>query len=369
MAYSTIWGTSLYLIESPPISFSNSTLRQIIHISSSGEKIRLKLSNKNGKSDLEINSIKIANSISQGTGEIDETSNTPILFENKENITILAGCEVYSDIFSFPLKALSEVAISIYFGKVPNEYTGHEASMTYSFIEEANKVNNAIISTQNKIAHYYFISLIEAISEIQKDIIVCFGDSITDGVGSANDRHNRYPDLLSTKLRLNKGTADISVINQGITSTRVTENGIERYTHDVLDIKGVKYIIMLYGVNDINWLNLKSDEVISCYKKIIDLAHEKRLFIYGCTILPYGNNEIWTKEREIVRKEVNDWIRNTKVEDGGFDYVFDFDKFVKDPNDDTKLFKEYDSGDEIHPGPQGYMKMVQAIDDLSLFTK
>ena len=369
MNYSTTWGTSLYLIESPPISFSNSTLRQIIHISSSGEKIRIKLSNQNGKSDLEIISIKIANSVTQGTGEIDENTNTPILFENKENITIPAGSEVYSDIFSYPLKALSEVAISIYFGKVPNEFTGHEASMTNSFIEEGNKVNNAIISTKNKIAHYYFISLIETISQTKKDAIVCFGDSITDGVGSTNDRHNRYPDLLSMKLRLNKDTADISVVNEGITSTRVTEHGIERYSHDVLDIKGVKYIIMLYGVNDINWLNSKSTEVLSCYKKIIGLAHERKLFIYGCTILPYGNNEIWTKEREMVRKEVNDWIRKAKVEDGGFDYVFDFDKYVKDPNDDTKLYKEYDSGDGIHPGPHGYMRMVQAIDDLSLFTK
>ena len=369
MNYSTTWGTSLYLIESPPISLSNSTLRQIIHISSSGEKIRIKLSNKNGKSDLEINSIKIANSVSQGTGEIDQNTNTSILFENKENITIPAGSEVYSDIFFYPLKALSEVAISIYFCKVPNEYTGHEASMTNSFIEEGNKVNIAKIDTKNKIAHYYFISLIESLSENKKDTIVCFGDSITDGVGSAIDRHNRYPDLLSTKLRLNKDTSDISVVNEGITSTRVTEHGIERYNHDVLDIKGVKYIIMLYGVNDINWLNSKSDVIISCYKKMIGIAHEKKLFIYGCTVLPYGNNEIWTMEREMVRKEVNEWIRNTKVEDGGFDYVFDFDKYVKDPNDDTKLFKEYDSGDGIHPGPQGYMRMVQAIDDLSLFTK
>ena len=99
MNYSTIWGTSLYLIESPPISFSNTTLRQIVHISSSGEKIRIKLSNQNGKSDLEINSIKIANSISQGTGEIDETSNTPILFGNKEN-TVMNTLNYFSYILN-----------------------------------------------------------------------------------------------------------------------------------------------------------------------------------------------------------------------------------------------------------------------------
>ena len=369
LTYSTTWATSLYQIEPPPINLSNNTLRQIIHISSSSQKIRLRLSNKNGKKNLEINSINIADSVSQGTGEINETTITPMLFEGKKNIVIPPGKEIYSDVFSYPLKSLSEVSISIFFGSVPDEYTGHEASMTNSFIDEGNKINNKIISTKNKISHYYFISLLEILSPTKKDTIVCFGDFITDGVGSTNDKHNRYPDLLSMKLRLNKETSEISVVNEGITSTRVTEHGIERFTHDVLEIKGVKYIIFMYGVNDINWLNLKSSEIISAYQRIIKLAHEKKLYIYGCTILPYGNNEIWTEEREKVRKEINEWLRNTKTEEGGFDYIFDFDKYVKDPKDETKLFKDYDSWDGIHPSPEGYLRMVQVIDDLTLFTK
>ncbi len=77
------------------------------------------------------------------------------------------------------------------------------------------------------------------------------------------------------KLKLNKNTADLSVVNEGITSTKVTFKGIERYSHDFLEIKGVRYIIMLYGVNDINWLDLECDEIVSTYKKIMNLAHEK----------------------------------------------------------------------------------------------
>lgn len=80
-------------------------------------------------------------------------------------------------------------------------------------------------------------------------------------------------------------------------------------------------------------------------------------------------NEIWTEKREKVRKEVNNWIRNTKSSDGGFDAFFDFDKFVKDPNDDTILKNEYDCGDGLHPNPQGYIRMVQAINNLTLFTQ
>ena len=132
--YTTVWATSLYKIEPPPFTLSNNTLRQIIRISSSSETIRLKLSNRE-KSNLEINSINIADSLTQGTGEIIQKTITPITFDGKENIIIPPGSEIYSDNFSYNLKSLSEVAISIFFGKVPSEYTGHEASMTNSFIE------------------------------------------------------------------------------------------------------------------------------------------------------------------------------------------------------------------------------------------
>ena len=69
-----------------------------------------------------------------------------------------------------------------------------------------------------------------------------------------------------------------------------------------------------------------------------------------------------------MRNEVNEWIRNTALDKGGFDAVFDYDKEMKDPNDKTKLAKLYNCGDGIHPNLKGYQKMVDCIKDLSLFT-
>ena len=42
---------------------------------------------------------------------------------------------------------------------------------------------------------------------------------------------------------------------------------------------------------------------------------------------------------------------------------------MKDPNDETKLYSYYDSGDGLHPSPEGYQRIAQAIDNLDLFTK
>ena len=367
--YFTTWGTAIISTAAPTKELSYNSLRQIIHISTSGEKLRLKLSNKFGKTDLVIQSISIADSASQGTGEININSLAVLTFNGKQGIIIPPGSEIYSDTIPYSLKALSEIAISIYFGETPSDLSGHTNSRTNSFIEEGNRIYEQVFSKVNKIAHWYFISAIEVYSDSPKNVIVCFGDSITDGTGSNNDKQNRWTDFFSLKLRLNEDTSDIAVVNKGISGNRIITQGIKRFSYDVLEVKGVKYIMVLYGVNDINLLNATSSEVISAYKQIIKEAHRNNIFIFAGTILPYGNFHRWTEEREIYRKEVNYWIRNTGPEEGGFDYVFDYDEIIKDPNDETKIFTDYDSGDGIHPNSEGYQKMVQAIDKLDIFTR
>lgn len=368
-SYFTTWATAIISTAAPNIPLSNNSLRQIVHISASGEYLRLKLSNKLGKTNLEIKEIIISDSVAQGTGEINVNTLTPVTFKGENGIIIPSGEEIYSDTVSYNLKSLSDLAISFYFGETPERISGHTNSKTYSFIEEGNKINEQTFSNENKIDHWYFISAIEVVSNPPKKTIVCFGDSITDGAGADIDKNNKWPDFLSLKLHLNKETSDIAVVNKGINGNKITTQGIERYSYDVLDIKGVTYIMVLYGVNDINLLNATSSDVISAYKQIIKQAHENNIFIFAGTILPYGNFFRWTEERENYRQEVNKWIRNTKPEEGGFDAVFDYDELLKDPNDETKLLKIYDSGDGIHPNSEGNSKIVQSIDNLELFTK
>ena len=367
-SFFTTWATAVYETESPKMKLTNNSLRQIIHVSASGENVRLKLSNKNGKTDLEIKEVTIADSLTQGTGEIDLKTLTTLYFEGEKNIIISPGKEIYSDVISYSLKPLSDIAISIYFGKTPENLTGHPKSRTYSFIEKGNKIYNETISRENKIDHWYIISALEVSSNPRKKTIVCFGDSITDGTGTTMDKQNRWPDLLSAKLHLNKETNNIAVVNKGIGGDKITTQGLERFSNDVLEVKGVSHIIVLYGVNDINVLNVTSSQIILAYKTLIEKAHKNNIFIYGGTILPEGNYGLWSEEKEKYRKEVNYWIKNTKKEEGGFDAFFDFDEFIRDPDNHNKIFNLYDCGDGLHPNEEGYQRMIQAIDNLDIFT-
>ena len=368
-SYFTTWGTVISDTFNPKMKLSNNSLRQIVHVSASGNNIRLKLSNKEGKTNLEIKEINIADSKSQGFGEIDANTIAYLTFKGEKEIIIPPEQEIYTDTISYNLKPLSEISISIYFGLTPDILTGHKSSRTHSFIEEGNKISAQKFSKNHKKACWYFISAIEVSSLPIKKTIVCFGDSITDGSGSTIDKQNRWIDLLANKLYLNKDTSDIAVVNKGLSGCKITNIGLQIFLNDVLQVKGVTYIIVLIGVNDINSNNMSSIQIISAYKQIIEEAHKNNLFIYGGTVLPYGNCKKWNKEREIVRQEVNNWIKNTKSENGGFDAIFDFDKLIKDPNDETKIFKKYDRGDGLHLSPEGHKKMVESIDNLELFTQ
>ena len=366
------WGTSN--VETlkknlPQINLSNNSLRQIFRISIPGHTIRIKFSNRYGNSILKIQKAIISDSASQGTSEININETQTITFLGKEKINIDAGEEIYSDKINYSLKALSEIAITIYFGIVPNEITGHGNSITNSFIEEGNKIYKEIFSSDYKTPHWYFVESIEVISNKQNNAIVCFGDSITEGVGSTIDKNDRWPDKLAEKIHNSSIYLNLAVINAGIGGNRICDQGLARFEHDVLNIKGVKYIIMLYGINDMIHLNTTSKEIISAYKKIIEEAHKKNLKIYAGTILPVGNWFTWTNEREKDRLEINEWIRNTRKEDGGFDYYFDFDKYLKDEHNQTNLADEYDSGDGLHPSSKGHEAIANVIEDLSLFKK
>ena len=122
---------------------------------------------------------------------------------------------------------------------------------------------------------------VEFYSNPIKPTVVYFGDSITDGQGSSNDKQNRWIYLLAVKLHLSKDTSDVAVVNKGINGNRITTQGIERFSHDILEIKGIYHILVLYGVNDINLINLTSADIILTFKQVIVKAHQNNLLIFS----------------------------------------------------------------------------------------
>src|SRR6266436_2019321 len=61
------------------------------------------------------------------------------------------------------------------------------------------------------------------------------------------------------------------------------DSALVRFDRDVLGLTGVKYVILLEGINDIGLghPDVTADQVIAGYQELIDRAHTRGLIIFG----------------------------------------------------------------------------------------
>ncbi len=368
------WTASPYYDSSnpPPVSLANAVLRQVTHVSLGGSQIRVLFSNLAGNGSVTINSAHIA--LCKATPSVDSTIDTTtdkaLAFSATASVTIAQGKEVWSDPIDFTVPALGNITITTALGSVPSNVSGHSGSRTTSYIQTgSSNVSAASMTSATTTDHWFYISGIDVMADASARGIVAIGDFITDGRGTDTNQNNRWTDVLAARLQANAATANVSMMNQGIGATNlVGTSGTAaqaRFNRDVLGQSGVKYAIVLDGVNDIGG-GAAYSSLKSAYDDLISRAHAKGLLIYGGTILPFNGNSYYTTAHESVRQQVNTYIRS-----GVFDGTIDFDAALRDPSDPTKLqatYAAWSQEDWLHPGPAGYQKMGDTA-DLTLFTQ
>jgi lysophospholipase L1-like esterase len=199
--------------------------------------------------------------------------------------------------------------------------------------------------------------------------VVAFGDSITDGWRSSDDANRRWPDVLAERLRQGPESRRFGVLNAGIGGNRVLLDGrkgihgqsaAQRLDRDVLSRSGVRTVIVLEGINDIQQSPHQLDPT-KITAGLADIAARSRahgLRVIGGTLTPFGGCICYSPQEETTRQAVNAWIRDS----GTFDSVVDFDAALRDPADPHRMLPAYDSGDHLHPGDAGYEAMGNAVD-------
>jgi lysophospholipase L1-like esterase len=143
------------------------------------------------------------------------------------------------------------------------------------------------------------------------------------------------------------------------------DSALARFDRDVLGQAGVKYVILLEGINDIGLGNpdVTADQIIAGYRELIDRAHARGLAIFGGTLTPAEGNPyaFYKSYDESKRRAVNQFIR----EGGAFDAVLDFAGAVSDPANPSR-WKIGLSADSLHPSDAGAEVIANQI-DLALF--
>jgi lysophospholipase L1-like esterase len=368
----------LALVTTPPTSpeLNDATLRQIVHVSIGGASIRVRFSNTFGATPLEISSAHVA--VSAGPGAIRPDSDKALTFSGQPSVSIPAGAPIFSDPLAFNLAAQSDLAITIHIATAPDAVTTHPGSRATSYLQSGDAVSAADLSSATKVEHWYFLDDVDVQSSAAAGAVVTFGDSITDGAHSTENANTRWPDDLARRLAANKKTAGIGVLNEGIGGNRLLHdmtgpNALARFDRDVLSQSGVRWLIILEGINDLGAHGRTplrdekiptAQELIAAYQQMILRAHTHRIRVFGATILPYQGAGYFSSVGEADRQTINQWIRTS----GAFDAVIDLDAATRDPQKPTQLAPTADSGDHLHPGDVGYKAMADAI-DLKLFLK
>ena len=371
----TTWSTSQQLVEPgnmpPAPGLTNNTLRQTVRVSIGGDQLRLHFSNIFSKGPATFKSVAIA--VSREGSIIDTATQKMLTFGGNNSVTIPAESEIYSDPLAFHLVPGSRLAITIHFGETSPTVTGHPGSRTTSFILEGDKTLSEDFTGSVETDHWYMIQGIDVKTTSEAAAIVALGNSITDGRGSGTNKQNRWTDILSERLLGNPKTKHYSVLNAGIGGNCVLHGGLgptalDRFDRDVLSQSGVRWLIILEGINDIGGIRDEesaprvAQELIDAYTLMIEKAHAHGIKVYGGTILPFAKSFYDTPFRQEARNIVNEWICSS----GKFDAVIDFDKVMRSPDDPKTILPDVHSGDFLHPDEAGYKIMGDCI-DLGLF--
>lgn len=201
-------------------------------------------------------------------------------------------------------------------------------------------------------------------------VVVAFGDSLTDGGHFVS---HPWPAVLAERIERQLGRGAVSVVNAGISGNRLLQDdfgpgGVRRFEHDAVRQPGVRWVIVLEGINDLGYAGsvepeaprVTARQLIDGYRQLVARAHAAGVKIYGGTLLPFegASSGYFAPDKELERQAVNAWIR----ESGELDGVIDFDAAVRDPGRPARLRTDFDTGDHLHLNEAGHRAMGEAVD-------
>ena len=349
---------------------SDRTLRQVVRISTGGDRIRLRLSNEMSTRPLLLGAVHVA--LAGANGETLPGTDRVVTFNQAQGATIPARAPLLSDPIAMPVKPLARLAISIHLPQGAPDATVHSYSAATGWTAPGDQTAATSLTDATTLGPRVIITGVEVENRNPARTIVTLGDSITDGVRATPDSDRRWPDLLAERLQRG-GMTLTGVANAGISANRLLSEGdgynaLARFDSDVLAVPGVSHVVILEGVNDLGAAArdqqpmLPPAAIIGAYRQMIARAHDRGVKVILATILPYKGAGYWSAAGEASRVAINDWIRTSGEADG---YV-DLAQAIADPADPARMAKAYDVGDALHPNDAGFRVMADAI-DLSLF--
>ncbi len=363
-----------------------------------GRETRIRLSNAFGTKPVTFDGIYIG--LQADSSAVTAGTNRPVTFAGSPSVTLEPGQSAWSD--ATPMPFLADVppafllgrklAVSFHIAGESGPMTWHAKGLTTSYVTAPGAGAHGAEEDEASFAYsttsWYFLDAIDMKVAPETQLIVAFGDSLTDGTGSTLNGDDRWPDVLSRRLHAKSG-GKFAVVNAGIGGNLITgpaeyspqmsypggPAALQRLERDVLSLSGVSTVIWLEGINDFSKNGNASVEDMQ--KALADgVAMIKKrvpgVRVIGATVTTALGNPGPAHgfvEQDVKRQALNNHIRGSGI----FDGVIDFDKITVNP-ETGELLPEFvpdstmggPNGDKLHPNRLGYLSMGLAI-DLNLF--
>ena len=389
----TTWSQAQKGIGFFPVNDNDHTVAYEIPIQNTGDRVALTLGNYYSEVSLALASVSVS---------LDKDSGfKPVTVNGSESFAVDACGLVKTDSIAMLVTSGTAIYVRIYYPDQPqvnraisgNTFATHaERSIKGDFTKTTPLICDDVFSDtmiDDPYAVKYGGSLIESKTRFTLTLqgvdvhtkkaggtIVAFGDSITEQGHWVRPTQEKVAEKLG---------AGYSLVNAGISGNRLLRGftnlprrtqffglaGIERLVHDVFEVnEHVISVVIALGVNDLHQPGTEAqfsidelptfDELVAGYQHLIKVAREHGSRVFLATLSPFIGYTVAVKneEKEAIRKQINDWIRHNREVAG----IYDFDALLSDPTDCTTANPLYDSGDKLHPSPEGGLAMSHLID-------
>ncbi|NJP95621.1 SGNH/GDSL hydrolase family protein [Nonomuraea sp. FMUSA5-5] len=347
-----------------PRGFRDQTVRQPLLMAGGGERVRLRLTNRYGRAPLTIGAARVALRAAGG-GIVPETERE-VRFGGAAEVTIPAGGEIVADPAELAVAAGTHLMLSLYLPGETEPATYSHQPMEVAYVVPGDQAGAPDLPGAEQVPARFYVSGVDVHAPRGTAIVVAFGDSWFEGVGTTMSADRRSVDALNA--RLERGW----VVNQGIAGNRllvdeVGEHALARLERDALAVPGATHVLVNLGINDLGLPGMAglppatAGDLIGGFTELAGRVRAAGLTVLAATIGPFGGAiypGISTPEGLAARREVNDWIRTG----GAFDAVFDVAEAVADPGKPDFIRPGFDSGDGMHLNDAGARAMAGAVD-------
>jgi lysophospholipase L1-like esterase len=381
-----------FAFPAPEQGASDQTFRLIVRPDVWGGQTRIRLSNVFGTRPVTFDDVFAG--LQQSGGAIVDGTNVAVQFGGRASVTVPAGESVVSDPAALGFVGPSAAAllrgrklsISFHVAGESGPMTWHAKALTTSYVTAPGDGSRGRETAETAFpfstTSWYFLDEVDMSVADRTQVIVAFGDSITDGTATTINGDDRWPDVLSRRLHARFGD-DYVVVNQGIGGNQVAgppeyspekpfpggPSAVSRLDRDIISLPGVAAVIWMEGINDFGAADAAVETVVDGYAKGVARLRARipDVTIFAATLTSALHSTIASHGRPEVdakRKALNDFLRTSKI----FNGVVDFDAATFDsgtgeikppmqPNSSTG-----GPGDKLHPNRAGYAAMGNAID-------